>query len=147
MGDLFNFLNDRFSALIQALKSTQQGYNESTHEYGGGGIDNISDKTDTIKSNTDSLKTDVESIKSDVGSIKTSNSNIKSNTDTIKTNTNTIKTDIDAIKTSLANVYTLLGSTRVIISRADYDALAVKDPNTIYYIKEPETVQPEPSNP
>lgn len=140
MGDLFKFLNDRFSALIQALKSTQQGYDESTHEYGGGGINNISDKTDAIKSTTDTIKTNTDSIKS-------STSSIKSNTDTIKTNTNTIKADIDAIKTSLANVYTLLGSTRVIISRADYDALAVKDPNTIYYIKEPETAQPEPSNP
>ena len=112
MGDLLKFLNDRFRALIQALKGVQEGFNSSTGQYGGGGVDNISSKTDSIKSNTDTIK-------SDVAAIKTSVSGNKTNTDTIVTLLTQINSKMKTI---------------LVVTQAEYDLIDPKDPNTIYLI-------------
>ena len=81
-------------------------------------IGNISSKTDSIKSNTDTIKSDVTAI---------------------KTNTANTKTSVDTANTTATNIYTLLDNRlvkKLWITRADYDALATKDPEILYIVIE-----------
>ena len=51
-GDRNSFVGDWFRSIIAELKQLKEGFNSSTGQYGGGGIDNISSKTDSIKTDT-----------------------------------------------------------------------------------------------
>jgi len=112
MGDLLKFLNDRFRALIQALKGIQEGFNSSTGQYGGGGIDEVNNKLEAVKTKLDNLKISAELDDPIIEDIK------------------------DILDERLVK--------KQWITRADYDALATKDPEVLYIVIES---QSNPSNP
>lgn len=143
MGDLLKFLNDRFRALIQALKSIQEGYNTTTGTYGGGGIDEVNNKLEAVKTKLDTLDVSVKLDDPDIAQIN-------SKLGDVKTDVHTIATNSTSQGTELHSIYTMLDERlvkKLWITRADYDQLVLDDevdPETLYIVIES---QSNPSNP
>lgn len=141
MGNLLKFLNDRFRALIQALKSIQEGYNTTTGQYGGGGIDEVNNKLEAVKTKLDTLDVSVKLDDTDIAQIN-------SKLGDVKTDVHTIATNSTSQGTELHSIYTMLDDRlvkKLWITRADYDQLVLDDevdPETLYIVIESQSNNP-----
>ena len=59
-GDRNSFIGDWFRSIIAGLKQLKEGFNSSTGQYGGGGIDEVNNKLEAVKTKLDNLKISAE---------------------------------------------------------------------------------------
>lgn len=128
-------LGDWFRSLIQSLKGIKEGFNSTTGQYGGGGIDEVNNKLEAVKTKLDTLDVSVKLDDPDIAQINSKLGDVKTDVHTIATNSTSQGTDI-------TNIYNLLDARLVEkqwITRADYDALVLAgevDPEVLYIVIE-----------
>lgn len=87
--------------LLQEIKALVKGFNESTGQYGGGGINEVNNKLEAVKTKLDTLDVSVKLDDPDIAQINSKLGDVKTDVHTIATNSGTQGTDIH-------NIYTLL---------------------------------------
>lgn len=136
MNDLGKFVGNGIKSIISYLRKIVEGFNETTQQYGGGGINEVNNKLEAVKTKLDTLDVSVKLDDPDIAEI---NQKVGG-----------IQTAVTAQGTAVGNIYTLLDARLVEkqwITRADYDALVLAgevDPEVLYIVIES---QSNPSNP
>lgn len=135
MNDLGKFVGNGIKSIISYLRKIVEGFNETTQQYGGGGINEVNNKLEAVKTKLDTLDVSVKLDDPDIAQINSKLGDVKTDVHTIATNSTSQGTDI-------TNIYNLLDARLVEkqwITRADYDALVLAgevDPEVLYIVIE-----------
>ena len=120
------FAGNGLQSIIYYLRKLVNGFDANTQISDGGGIEGVNGKLNDVKAKLEDVKTKLDNLRVDVKA------------DDI---------DIGEINVDTSDILTLLDERlvkKLWITRADYNALAVKDPETLYIVIES---QSNPSNP
>ena len=112
------FAGNGLQSIIHYLRKLVNGFDSETQTSNGGGIEGVNEKLNDVKSKLEDVKTKLENLRVDVKA------------DDI---------DIGEINVDTSDILTLLDDRlvkKLWITRADYDALATKDPEILYIVIE-----------
>lgn len=121
----------------EELQAFQTWFDTIKGQLGSDVAGSLQTQINNINSDISSLQSSISTITSDINSTNAKVNELDQGVSGLQTDVSTLKSNTSTLQTSVSNITTRLnGLTFVALTQTEYDALATKDDNTIYFITE-----------